>query len=305
VRGITVSTHTDGRDWASPEIRSTFEDIRALGADWVAIHPYAGIWDDGTIRFRPIDPADPPDEIAQPIREAHAAGLKILIIPHVAYWGSRFSWRGDIAFSDSASWNRFFTTYRAWISSVARAAQGADGFSVGNELDGTVSHEAEWRRVIAAVRANTPAALTYAANWSHYRDVPFWDALDAIGIEAYFPVSRTPDPGEGTLAASWAGIMKDLHAFAIEHDRKIVFTELGYTRAHDAPMRPWDDATDGMDAEATQARCLKVALRAIQEEPEVVGVFLWKWFPNPYPVGRNFQLATPVMKQVIAEAWDR
>jgi hypothetical protein len=32
-------------------------------------------------------------------------------------------------------------------------------------------------------------------------------------------------------------------------------------------------------------------------------VFLWKWFPNPHPVGRNFQLATPRLKRAISEVW--
>ncbi len=35
----------------------------------------------------------------------------------------------------------------------------------------------------------------------------------------------------------------------------------------------------------------------------VVGAFLWKWFPNPHPVGRNFQLATPRLRKAIADVW--
>ena len=37
--------------------------------------------------------------------------------------------------------------------------------------------------------------------------------------------------------------------------------------------------------------------------PSVVGAFLWKWFPEPYPVGRNFQLATPALTRTIADVW--
>ena len=44
------------------------------------------------------------------------------------------------------------------------------------------------------------------------------------------------------------------------------------------------------------------SLRAASE-PAIVGSFLWKWFPEPQPVGRNFQLATSVMRSVIREAW--
>ena len=48
----------------------------------------------------------PPDYIARPIREAHAQGLKVLIKPHIAYWGSPFRWRGEIKFARRAQQQR-------------------------------------------------------------------------------------------------------------------------------------------------------------------------------------------------------
>ena len=74
VRGITISTHGIGRDWGTDAIVPTLEDIRAVGANWVAVHPYASIRADGTLRWSAIDPADPPAHIVRPIREAHRLG---------------------------------------------------------------------------------------------------------------------------------------------------------------------------------------------------------------------------------------
>ena len=54
-----------------------------------------------------------------------------------------------------------------------------------------------------------------------------------------------------------------------------------------------------------QETCLRLALAAVEREPYVAGAFLWKWFPNPRPVGRNFQLATPRLKRAIADIWLR
>jgi hypothetical protein len=83
-----------------------------------------------------------------------------------------------------------------------------------------------------------------------------------------------------------------------------VFTELGYNQSHQAAARPWDSHSDEEDAAAElQARCLRVALELIEEEPRVIGAFLWKWFPEPHPVGRNFQLAVPHMLEVIRSVW--
>ena len=303
VHGIVISTHTDGREWGKDSIADTLDDIRAVGAGWVAIHPYAGVRGDGSVRFRDFDPVDPPAHLIRPIREAHARGLKILIKPHLAYWGSPFAWRGEIEFEDTEQWQRFFREYRRWIVALARATREADGFVVGTELDRTLGHEAEWRRIIADVRETTSAPLTYAANWTDYRRVPFWEALDVIGVQAYFPIADGSDLETATLVAGWSARMVELRDYAERLDRKVVFTELGYNRSLSAAREPWDYGVDGPEAERLQEDLLRVALRAVEAEPAVVGVFLWKWFPNPHPVGRNFQLATPRLKRAITDVW--
>lgn len=303
VRGIVLSTHTSGSDWATGDIESTLRDIRAIGAGWVAIHPYARIRGDGSVQFRALNKAQLPPHIERPLRVARELGLKIVLKPHLAYWGSPFAWRGDIEFQSDEDWERFWSTYAAWILNMAAACPDVDGFIVGTELDRTLAFEDRWRDLIAAVRQRTSAPLTYAANWTHYRDVTFWDALDAIGIQAYFPLADGPNVEEAHLDAAWRERMLELRSYSERLERYVVFTELGYNRAFAAPVRPWDDALDGGEAESMQATCLRAALRAVENEPAVSGAFLWKWFPNPHPVGRTFQLATPRLKGVISEIW--
>jgi hypothetical protein len=303
VRGVIISTHIDGTDWGSDAIVSTIRDIRAVGGNWVATHPYARIDADGSVRFRPFDPADPPDWIDRPIHEAHAQGLHVMIKPHLAYWGSGFRWRGDIDFDTDEAWQRFWSGYERWIVALARACRDADAFVVGTELRHTLDQEARWRRLIAAVREQTGAPLTYAANWDVYESVGFWDALDAIGIQAYFPLTGAPDPDAAELARAWETRMREVRRVADRQRLPVVFTELGYGRSLEAAARPWGYDDHGAVAAPLQRRCLRAALEAVEREPSVVGAFLWKWFPNPHPVGRNFQLATPEMRRTIAGVW--
>ena len=303
LRGIVLSTHTNGSDWGTGEVEDTLRDMREVGAGWVAIHPYAGIRSDGTVRFRRLHGGPLPAHIERPLRAAHELGLKIVLKPHLAYWGSPFAWRGDIEFGSDDAWQRFWSTYSDWILDMVEACPEIDGFIIGTELDRTLRFEQRWRELIAAVRQRTRAPLTYAANWTHYQDVPFWDALDTVGIQAYFPLADTPGVDAAGLERAWGAHMAALRQFSAAVERPIVFTELGYNRAFAAPVRPWDDALDGREAESVQATCLSVALRAVEAEPCVRGAFLWKWFPNPHPVGRTFQLATPRLKRVIAAAW--
>ncbi len=313
VRGITISTHGIGLEWADPAVmRPTLRRIKDLGAAWVAFHPYAGIREDGSVRWKRTGYGhrygrgrriDSSTYWKEPVRLAHEAGLKVLVKPHLAYWGTRFRWRGEISFETREEWSRFFRDYRAWILEMAEACKEADGFIVGTELDRTVRFEEEWRGIIAQVRKRTKAALSYAANWTDYDRVPFWDALDVIGIQAYFPLTEEEDPKADTLAEAWKERMEGLRRFALSKRRNIVFTELGYNRSFDAARRPWEHRTDGPEASALQARCLDAALRAIGEEPCVLGAFLWKWFPGPRPNGRNFQLATGDLRALIARHW--
>jgi hypothetical protein len=68
-------------------------------------------------------PDDP--TVLNPIRDAHARGVKVMLIPHLAYWRSRFDWRGAITFDTEEEWARFFSGYTGFIVTQARMAQQA------------------------------------------------------------------------------------------------------------------------------------------------------------------------------------
>lgn len=278
------------------------ESIKKVGATWACTHPYAGIGRNGRVSMRGAWEDHAPGHWTRPIKEAHAKGLKILIKPHLSYWG-RFTWRGAIEFTTEEEWDRFFTTYEKWIVAVAKACKGADGFVVGTELDKTIKFTDRWRKIIKSVRAVTKAPLTYAANWSDYQKVEFWDDLDVIGIQAYFPLAEKVGASEVQIRAGWKSIMGRLRTFAEEQGKDIVFTELGYNCSHNAPVKPWEYGRDGADALPVQKTCLRAALASIEQEPKVIGAFLWKWFPPPRETGRNFRLATPEMRALISEVW--
>lgn len=314
IRGITISTHGSGHDWATDAIAGAMTSIKQIGATWVSTHPYARIDVDGQVSYgnrrwgrrarAPVQPeGTAPLHWTRPVTEAHAQGLKIMIKPHLAYWG-RFSWRGTIEFDTDQQWDRFFDSYETWIVAVATACKDADGFVIGTELDKTIRFADRWRKIIRAVRQVTDAPLTYAANWTDYERIEFWDDLDVIGIQAYFPVAEQSAADEAQIEAGWQAVMKKLRPFAAKIGKDIVFTELGYTRSLMAPVKPWLAQEDGPEALAVQTRCMRIALQAIEHEPRVIGSFLWKWFPPPHENGRNFRLATDQMKAVISKQWD-
>lgn len=109
-----------------------------------------------------------------------------------------------------------------------------------------------WRGVVAEARARFDGPLTYAANFDQYEEVGFWDALDVVGINAYFPLrSRLVEVESGAeleplLRARWETLLRDIDAWRrrvgiAEH--RVLFTELGYVARADSTLRPW--AADG------------------------------------------------------------
>ncbi len=304
VLGMTVSCQTWGWEWGSDAMVDTLRELAGLGVNWVAIHPYASIRNDGSVSWREIDPAAPPDWIARPIREAHALGMKILIKPHIAYWGSSWDWRGAIEFDTPAQRTRFFADYTRWIEQMASASVGADAFAVGTELDRLLGFEDEWRRIIGVVKTRYTGPLTYAANWTDYDKVPFWDALDAIGVQAYFRLvpESSGVPSDAELDRGWDRVLVGLRRESARVGKPVVFTELGYNLSAKAAVEPWKYDRGGKDAEAIQVACMRSAVRAIDREPVVVGAFLWKWFPGSRQP-RDFAKSSPRMRAVIGETW--
>jgi len=312
VLGMTITCRTWGWEWGSDEMATTIGEVASLGVNWIAIHPYAGIGRDGAVGTRRgLDIEDPPARLLRPVTEARARDVRVVYKPHLAYWGSGFAWRGEIEFGeDEPAWRRFFDDYERWIVDLAVIADraGADAFVVGTELDRTIHREAEWRRIIAAVREHFDGPLTYAANWTDYERVPFWDALDVVGIQAYFPLAEASDgdpaPDRAALDRAWARRMVELRDFANRTNRDVVFTELGYTRSVRAAIEPWraDRIGDPETARTLQAACLAAALDAIAAEPTVRGAFLWKWFARPRPT-TDFAMSDPVIREVIRAAW--
>lgn len=108
-----------------------------------------------------------------------------------------------------------------------------------------------WAAAIAAVREVYRGRLTYAANFDRYREVGFWDRLDLIGINAYYPLRGlhetrpTDDDLLAELTAGWRAVFDEIQSFQRAEklrDRPVVFTELGYADRANSTVHPWASA---------------------------------------------------------------
>jgi len=306
---MTISCQTYGHEWGTDGFGRELDRLERLGINWVAIHPYARIHSDGHVTFG-YSRERHPSYLVRPIKEAHRRGMRVMIKPHLAYWGSRFSWRGEIYFDQSDQRERFRQTYRDWILTLAEVVEVSDLFVIGTETDRlAVEDDDYWRDLIAAVRSVTDAKLTYASNWDYADRLDFWPDLDYIGIQAYFPLTERRQPTREDLDQGWERITSELKALSGRHGKPILFTELGYNTSVMAARMPWDyHQTWGErrgEAEALQALCVDVALAQVERHHSwIKGCFLWKWFVGPSP-GENFVLDKKKIHDVVINRWNR
>jgi hypothetical protein len=305
MRGMTVSCPGYGQIWGSPTMRDSLAELSSLGVTWTAVHPYAGVKRSGAIQAHP---AEETGYLPACAKLAAAAGHHLFWKPHLAYWGS-FSWRGDIHFEDAAAWDRFFSEYRAFIVDQARFAEARrlPLFAVGVEYKRTLQHEARWREIIAAVRAVYRGPLTYAANWDEVEHVPFWDALDLIGVQFYFPLSTQPAPTLEALMQAWDAPLARLDALSKAHrGRPVVLTEIGYARSLGAAREPWRPEEDASEpAVALRSRLFAAAFTRLAAAPNIRGAFWWKWIPGHDAWDHDFSMKDPEAKAALTAHWGR
>ncbi len=221
------------------------------------------------------------------LHHARQRGIATLLKPHVWLHGS---WPGDVEMRSEEDWTAWFASYREFLLDWARfaAAEGVEGLCIGTELDRTLVREREWRALIRDVKQVYGGLLTYAANWTHFEEVPFWDELDAIGVNAYFPLSEAGQPSVEELVRAWAPVRERLERCAERHERPVVFTEIGYRPVEGAFAQPWHWGGDSETLDPRgQANGYEAALRVFLGEPWFGGIFWWKWHAADARAGRH------------------
>ncbi len=297
---VPVPVRQRGVSWVgSREIDGSELDILAeVNVNWIVQTPFGwqSTLDDPEIRLTHGSNRNYWGEtdagIESTTRHARERGIRTLLKPHL--WVRRGAWPGDIAMQTEEDWTRWFENYRAFILHYARLAEtnGIEALCVGTELRiASTTHPEQWRSIIAEVRSVYGGRLTYAANWHEEFDViEFWDDLDFIGVQAYFPLVRHERPTREELEAGWAKHIPGLEQVSRRFDKPIVFTEIGYRSIPAAAIEPWTwpernrkDAT--LVDIATQAACYEAFFSAVWGRSWIEGAYVWKWYPRHESAG--------------------
>lgn len=279
-------------------------EVKAVSAAWIAVIPYAYTRSgEASVRYNSEWQwwGERPEGVAKTIKLAKAAGIKVVLKPQVYVPGS---WTGDLDYDSKQEWENWERDYEAYIMPFVAMADSMEVpvFCIGTEFKiGARKREAFWRKLIKKVRARYSGKLIYAANWDEYLDVPFWDALDMVGINAYFPLIQKATPSVQELQQAWKPHRAAIRQFYVKTKKPIVFTEYGYLSVDGCAYNTWELEAKVKKLkinEQAQSNALEALLSTFWDEPYWHGGFIWKWFPNMRGgEGYNVRDYTPQGKQ--------
>lgn len=201
--------------------------------------------------------------------------------------------------------NDRISAYKKWVDEVTFAGE-KDRIEKMNNRRQFI--ENQWIALISEIRKAYNGKLTYAANFDNYMDVGFWEHLDFIGINAYFQLR---DPSQNQLSEpemksifqkKWETIFDDIEAFKISEnitEKPVLFTELGYVRAEDSTLAPWQgfgfsivgsDIFEKIilwDNQPLKPKERQFAVEALSEAVnaknfDLAGILYWKLTTHPY-----------------------
>ena len=286
--------------------------IKDIHASWITTMPFAFIKKgEATVKYGHSFQwyGETREGIVDIINLSHQQGLKVMLKPHV--W-ARGTWVGDIEYSSEEEWKRFEKSYAAYILSFAYLADSmkVEAFCIGVELKKVVVQRPQfWIELIDSVRSVYSGPLTYAANWDNYENVTFWNKLDFIGIDAYFPVSSNKTPSVASCYNGWENDFNKIKAISKSTEKKVIFTEFGYRNIDYTGQKPWNEEHNPTTNSEGQVNAYKALFCRFWGQSWFEGGFLWKWHPEHLKAGgdanNRFTPQNKPVEQLISDVYSK
>lgn len=287
-------------DYSSHGSDQSLRNLAAIGAQWIALVVtgyQTSIAATNIVWAPPRTPSD--GDLAHAVATAHRLGLKVMLKPYVDVIDTVYG-RGRIGstFTRAGQSEAWFHSYRRALLHYADVAQklGVEQLAVGTELVSLSGRERDWRQLVEEVRKRFTGPVVYASNHGGEEEaVRWWDAVDYIGVDAYYPLAAKPNQTVDELKAAWKqrGYVALLKRLAESFHKPILFTEIGYRSVDGAAQSPWDWRRPSTFNEQEQANAYQAAIEIFRDKPWFAGFFWWDWTADPHKGGAGDTDYTP------------
>ena len=264
---------------------STFDELKANHINSISLIPYAFVdVENASVHYNNKRQwwGERTEGIIASKQLAHDYKMTVMLKPHL--WVNHNFYTGNLDFATDAEWKKWESDYEKYILDFAQLAQKENIklFCFGTELGNSVAKRPEyWSQLIRKIKKIYTGKLTYAANWDDFDKVPFWDELDYIGIDAYFPLSDAKTPTVADLNKAWQKHIQKMEELQAKTNKKILFTEFGYRNSDLAAKEPWKENQNNINNLA-QANAYESLFQTLTQKKWFAGGFAWKWYADAY-----------------------
>lgn len=284
--------------------------MQGIGSNALAVVPYSYMRDPASPAYLPFAKAAGEENdasVAHVLYEARQRGMTTLLKPQV--W-LRGAWPGAVNMNSEQDWDAFFGHYYRWIRHYAMLAEihGADMLCVGVEFQhASLNKPEKWRQIIQKLRGLYSGKLCYAANWgAEFEQLSFWNELDYIGLNCYYPLSDKESPSREELMAAFEAVLSKAEQVSRRNNKPLLFTEIGF-RSIQAPWKaPHAEAGAAPYDPQAQALCYEVVFDCLKNKGWQKGIFWWQWscnLPDVQPADRRYVPYTKAAEAVVRKAF--
>jgi hypothetical protein len=272
---------TEWGEWPPAKVLPAVDRALALGARHVTllVELTQGVTTDAPPRWSFADASTPlvagaqAARLREVARHVRAASASVGLVPllHWAGGGRQWLWPREP--------ERWLASYALLLRELASFATSIDASElvIGSELTCLFPYASSWRGIIDDVRREFGGHLTLSPTALDFASVRFWDALDSIGVSAYFPLAPVRAVRSvAALTAAWWAHRAHLEALAALWGKPLTFVEVGYPSTDIAAVKPWDYRFDrrALDLEL-QERCFHAFANVWGNAARLRGFRLW------------------------------
>lgn len=223
------------------------------------------------------------------IHSLHQKKIRVMLKPHL--WMNE-GWRSNITLNSPAEWDTWFQSYRLNMLRYAKLAEEnkVELFCIGTELKSSLKNvPVQWISLVKEIKSIYKGKLTYAANWDgEFNLVPFWDEMDFVGIQAYFPLTKRDTPELLEIKNGWDRHIAHLEVLFEAHQKPILFTEIGYRSDVSTTIKPWEWNDFGnvlfeKKSNKTQQLAYEAMFQKLWHKPWFAGSYIWQWDTRSEP----------------------
>lgn len=291
----------------------SFKELLSYKPGWIAVGPFWYQKDKyATTIYANAKRTASDAAVEHIIKLAHDNGVKVMLKPLVDAEGG--DWRGGFKPKDVNAWFASYTAMAVHYAKMAERLKVAS-YEFGGEYVAlsSAAYSEKWRDVVAAIRKEYSGQIGYGANWDNQKGTPefelenWLDAVDFIGIHAYFPLSKTNDATLDDMVKGVEPWVARVQVVQEKYQKPVIFTEAGYKSCDGGTRIPWwCNPNAGVDLQE-QSDGTEAILRAFHDKPWFKGIFWWMWNQKPWHGGANDKdhnmNRKPVM-DVITKYWN-